>query len=96
MKFQLSVYKDTWRAFCATHEVEAGGDDVHGLAAAGQLARYGNLEEVVRRVDAVLVQLELRAEVRDALLAIGQRDEPRLLAHAMTIIGTKTNCLPLK
>lgn len=57
--------KDTRRALRAAHEVEAGGDHVGHLPAAGQALAHGHLEEVEGRVQAVLVQLQLAPQVVD-------------------------------
>lgn len=57
--------KDTGGALRATDEVQAGGDDVGHLASARQVLADHHLEEVEGRVQAVLVQLQLAAQVVD-------------------------------
>lgn len=59
--------KDTWRSLSAAHHVDAGGDDVGGLAAAGQLFHQRHLVEVECRVKTVLVHLQLAAQSVDVL-----------------------------
>lgn len=59
--------KDTWRSLSAAHHVDTGGDDVGGLAAAGQLFHQRHLVEVEGRVQTVLVHLQLAAQSVDVL-----------------------------
>lgn len=60
--------KDTWRSLGAADHVDTGGDDVRGLAAAGQVLDERHLVEVEGRVQAVLVHLQLVTQGVDALL----------------------------
>lgn len=60
--------KDTRRSLRATHQVEAGGDDVGRLAAVGQTLVERHPVEVERRVQTVLVHLQLVTQSVDVLL----------------------------
>jgi hypothetical protein len=53
------------RAFCAAHQVQAGGDYVSHLPASCQVLANGHLEEVEGRVQTVLIQLQLAPQVVD-------------------------------
>lgn len=53
--------KDTGRALCPTHQVEAGGNDVGRLPPSGQAFTERHLVEVEGRVQAVFVHLQLMA-----------------------------------
>lgn len=63
-----SSRKDTRRSFSAAHQVEAGSDDVGGLAATRQALVEGHLVEVEGRVQTVLVHLQLMTQSVDVLL----------------------------
>lgn len=53
------VRKDTWRPLSATHQVDAGGDDVVHFVPAGQAFVQRHLVEVEGRVQTVLTHLQL-------------------------------------
>lgn len=55
--------KDTWRSLCPADQVEAGGYDVCHLSPSCQVLAHNHLEEIKGRIQAVLVQLQLAAEV---------------------------------
>ena len=59
------VTKDTRRALRPADQVEAGGDDVRHLAPSRQVFAHHHLEEIEGRVQAVLVELQLAAQVVD-------------------------------
>lgn len=59
--------KDTWRSLGAADHVETGGDDVGGLAAAGQVFDERHLVEVEGRVQTVLVHLQQVTQSVDVL-----------------------------
>lgn len=59
--------EDTWRSLGAADHVEAGGNDVGGLAAAGQVFAERHLVEVEGRVQTVFVHLQLVTQSVDAL-----------------------------
>lgn len=59
--------KDTWRSFSAAHHVDAGGNDVCGLAAAGQVFHERHLVEVEGGVQTALVHLQLVTQSVDAV-----------------------------
>ena len=59
--------KDTWRSLGAADQVETGGDDVGGLASAGQLFAERHPVEVEGRVQTVLVHLQLVTKSVDVL-----------------------------
>lgn len=66
-----SVRKDTWRPLGATHQVDAGGDDVVHLTAAGQALVQRHLVEVEGRVQTVLTHLQLVSQSVDVVLSWG-------------------------
>lgn len=55
--------KDTWRSLCPADQVETGGYDVCHLAASCQVLAHHHLEKIKGRVQTVLVELQLAAEV---------------------------------
>lgn len=55
--------KDTWRSLCPADQVEAGSYDVCHLSPSCQVLAHNHLEEIKGRIQAVLVQLQLAAEV---------------------------------
>lgn len=57
--------KDTRRSLGAADQVEAGGDDVRGLAPTGQVLHERHLVEVEGRIQTVLVHLQLVAQSVD-------------------------------
>lgn len=59
--------KDTWSSFSPTHHVDAGGDDVGGLAATCQVFHERHFIEVEGRVQTVLIHLQLSAQSVDAV-----------------------------
>lgn len=64
----MHTVQDTRCAFCATHKVEAGGDDVLHLAPSCQVLADDHLKEVEGRVQAVLIELQLAAQLLDLSL----------------------------
>lgn len=60
--------KDTWRPLGAAHHVDTGGNDVGGLAAAGQVFGESHLVEVEGRVQTALVHLQLVTQSVDVVL----------------------------
>lgn len=63
------AHKDTRRPFSATDQVEARRDDVFRLASSCQMFTDHHLEEVEGRVQTVLVQLQLAAQMLDLTLS---------------------------
>lgn len=61
------IIKDTWRSLGAADQVETGGDDVGGFAAAGQLFAERHPVEVEGGVQTVLVHLQLATQSVDVL-----------------------------
>lgn len=57
--------KDTRRSLGAADQVEAGGDDVRGLAPTGQVLHERHLVEVEGCIQTVLVHLQLVAQSVD-------------------------------
>lgn len=72
----------TRRSFRAARNVNARRIGMRVLAASRQMPHQSHLKEVARRLDAMIVQIQLMAQVRDAMLGLAQRHLPRLGAHA--------------
>lgn len=62
------VQQHVWRPLGATHQVEAGGNDVLRLSSSRQVFADDHLEEVEGRVQTVLIQLQLTAQLLDLTL----------------------------
>lgn len=85
--------KDTWSSFSPTYHVEAGGDDVGGLAATCQVFHESHFIEVEGRVQTVLIHLQLSAQSVDVVFCyretrhikqheVSEEQQPFLLKHA--------------
>lgn len=69
-------------ALCSACYIHTSCIDVAVLSASGQVSHQCHFEKIARRINTMIVQIQLMAQMGDALFGLSQGHLPRLCTHA--------------